>query len=228
MQPLVTDDTETQGAGHQQLEWSYERTRVLGQNQHSRENGWTYTVGLAQELDVFVAASHIHRVDAQGWGNPVLGFKWRLLETEDAQTSLALKPELAAPVGRRRETEQLGAGQLSGNLTVVLSQSTSFGAIHVNAGRGLDRFRREAAQPDVHYRRWSVAPVWGVNDGLTLAVDVGLERASQAGAVTTTRFSQGAVVLAVRPDLDWAFGMVRKRQPAVTSNAWTSGLTWRF
>lgn len=228
MQPLVTDDTGTQGAGHQQLEWSHERTKVLGQEQRSRENGWTYTVGLAPALDVFVAASHVHRVDAQGWGNPVLGAKWRLLETEDAQTSLALKPELAVPVGRRRETEQLGSGQLSGNLTLVLSQSTSFGAIHFNGGWGVDRFRREAAQADVHYRRWSVAPVWVVNNGLTLAVDVGLERASQAGAVTTTRFSQGAVVLALRPDMDWAFGVVRKRQPAETAQAWTSGLTWRF
>lgn len=228
MQPLVTDDTGTQGAGHRQLEWSYERARVLGQDQRSHEQGWVYTLGLTPELDAFVAASHARSAEMQGWGNPVLGAKWRFWATEDEQTTMALKPELAVPVGRGHEAAQLGAGLWSGHLTMVLSQSTNFGAVHLNWGWGADRFRRGSAQADVHCERFSVAPVWGVNDRLSLAMDVGQERATQAGVVTATRFLEWGLVFAVRPDLDWAWGVIRTRKPTERAHALTSGLTWRF
>lgn len=228
LQPLITDDTGTQGEGGQQLEWSYARNKTSGQAQRTGEHGFVYTFGMTKDLDVFASAAHTRGPDGNGWANPRLGAKWRFFSSADDSTTLALKPELIWPVSRQRELNDLGTGEWSGNLTLVLSQTVPFGAVHVNMGLGRDRFRKTAQQSDISYQRLSVAPVWTVNDRLSLAVDVGVERAREAGQRTTTRFQELGVIVAVRKDLDWAFGLLKERSSDEKTTGWTTGLTWRY
>jgi len=226
--PSITDDTGTQGEGAQQFEWSYARSKASGQAERTGEHEFVYTLGVTKDLDVFASAAHTGGADGNGWLNPRIGAKWRFFSSGDDSTTLALKPEVAWPVSRQRELNDLGTGEWSGHLTLVLSQTVPFGAVHVNMGLGRDRFRQSAQRADIDYQRMSVVPVWAVNDKLSLAVDMGFERSREAGQRTTTRFQELSMVLAVRKDLDWAFGLVRERGPDQKTSGWTTGLAWRY
>lgn len=156
MQPLITGDTGTQGTGGNQIEFSYnhDRTRTSGEISRVDTVPLVYTRGLSETLDMFAGLSYSQiRVSspagtASGCGNPSVGAKWRFFEDSESKTSLAIKPEVLFPVSSNRENAGLGDGRTSGNLTLILTQEVPFGAIHVNAGVGRDRFRNTDEQPD--------------------------------------------------------------------------------
>jgi hypothetical protein len=86
-QPLITDDTGTQGKGAQQLEWAHSAERVVQRLDRSRSlaGAWTYTLGASDQLDVFVTGSYLGLRPASdpstsGWSHLTLGAKWRLWE----------------------------------------------------------------------------------------------------------------------------------------------------
>ncbi len=51
-QPLITDDTGTQGKGAQQLEWAHSAERVVRGLDRSRSlaGAWTYTLGASDQV----------------------------------------------------------------------------------------------------------------------------------------------------------------------------------
>ena len=78
LQPLIPDDTGTQGAGGNQLEASYsrDRTRVGGDTERVHTVPLGYTYGLTDSVDIYasVAWSRIRVTgdDASGLGNTVV------------------------------------------------------------------------------------------------------------------------------------------------------------
>ena len=238
-QPLITDDTGTQGDGGHQLELSLtrDRAKTAEESERTRTMAGTYTYGLNETIDLFAGMSHA-RIDARssdhrtsGFGNPVVGVKWRFFEEETTGSSLALKPEIVLPVSASRERDGLGSGKTSGNLTLIFTQEVSFGAVHVNAGLGRERFRDSDASPTTNYRRFSVAPVWDVSEQWKLALDLGLESARADGDTTRTRFVELGAIYAANKNLDFAFGAVRSidnASPKTTTHSLTAGVTWRF
>ncbi len=239
LQPLITDDTGTQGTGGNQLEFSYNRDRARsdGETERTQTVPVVYTYGLTETLDLFAATGY-SRIrtstpggDASGFGNLTLGGKWRFLENEETGTSLGIKPEIALPVSSSRETRGLGTGKTSGNLTFILSQELPFGAIHVNAGIGRDRFRHSDENPDTRFKRFSVAPVWDVTDQWKLALDRGVESARADGQTTRSRFVEVGAIYSPDKNLDLAIGAIRtadNAQPKTTTHSLTAGVTWRF
>lgn len=229
-QPLVTDDTATQGEGRHQLEWSYTREGERAQGQASRLHAHSvvYTYGLQERLDLYAGGVWLDVSGRRGWGNPVLGAKWRFHETD--HTHWAVKSEMAWPVSVARERQDLGTGRSSGAVTLILSQEMPFGALHVNAGLGVDRFR-EAAGHSTRFSRFSGAPVWDVTPDFKLTLDLGQERARVAADTVRTRFVQVGLIWALREDLDWAAGWLSSQNKAAQKTrlkAFTTGLTWRF
>ena len=85
-QPLVTDDTGTQGAGGNQLEATYNRTRAKAPDTRvvTHEVPLTFTRGITDPLDLYAGLDYQRIVpDApaateSGWSNPALGAKWRV------------------------------------------------------------------------------------------------------------------------------------------------------
>ena len=236
-QPLITDDTGTQGEGGQQLEFAATRDRA--HNKESKERVRTldgvYTYGLTETLDLFAGTSHSRiRASEQrssGLGNTALGAKWRFFENEESGTSLAIKPEIALPVSSSRERDGLGTGKTSGNLTAILTQEVPFGAIHVNAGLGRDRFRHSDENPTTNYKRFSVAPVWEVSEQWKLALDTGIESARADSHTVRTRFVELGAIYSPNKNLDFAVGTIRavdNDAPKTTTNSLTAGVTWRF
>ena len=239
LQPLITDDTGTQGSGGKQFEFAYSRERARSDGGTDRAHGvaGVYTFGLNEKVDFFATTGYL-RVrpgtpggDASGFTNIMFGGKWRFLENEATGTSFGLKPELALPVGSGREQRGLGTGRVSGNLTFILSQELPFGAVHFNAGLGRDRFRHDGSDPDTTFRRASVAPVWDVTEQWKLALVLGVELARANGNTIRSRFAELGAIWSPSKDLDLAIGFIRttdSEQPKSTTHNLTAGVTWRF
>ena len=239
LQPLITDDTGTQGSGGNQLEFSLsaERAKSDGNTDHTRSVPVVYTRGVTDTLDVYVGAGYSWlRPDAPGSNvngatNPSLGAKWRFYESEESGSSLALKPEIIFPVSSGREAEGLGTGKTSGSLTLIYSQDVPFGAVHVNAAVGRERYRDDEISPDATTSRFSVAPVWNVSEQWKLALDVGAESARAAGDTVRSNYVELGAIYSPGKDLDLAVGLIRARDnasPETTTYTATAGLTWRF
>lgn len=238
-QPLVTDDTGTQGSGGNQLEFSFneDRAEVSGSTERAYTLPVVYTRGLTETLDVFAGFSHVKiradapEGDASGSGNPSFGAKWRFYENEASKTSFAVKPEIIFPVGAGREVAGLGTGKTSGNLTLILTQEVSFGAVHVNAGVGRDRYRDASISADTTTTRASIAPVWDVSEQWKLALDLGTESARGADARVRSNFVELGAIYSPNKELDCALGILRasdNQSPRTTTDTVTAGVTWRF
>lgn len=238
-QPLITDDTGTQGQGGKQIEASYvdKQASLSGVSTQTRTLPMVFTWGATDTLDLYAGIvptqirSGVPGVDADGLGNTALGAKWRFLENADSGTSLAIKPEVRLPVGTGQEAAGLGTGVASYGLALILTQELPFGAVHVNLARGQDRFLDPDTRPHAASWRASVAPVWHVSEQWKLALDLGQESVSAAGNTVTTRFVLAGAVYSPDKDLDLAVGFLRNTDdaaPQTTTTAATVGLTWRF
>lgn len=237
-QPLVTDDTGTQGERGNQLELSIDgdRAKVAGESVRTRTVPFTYTRGLTDTLDVFAGISSIRitssipGVSASGGGNPVIGAKWRFFEDEDSKASLALKPEIVLPVSEAREAGGLGSGRTSWALTLIATREVGFGAVHANLAAGQNEFRNPEV-PKSTVVAFSVAPVWDVAPTWKLALDVGYEQEKAAGITVRSRFAEVGAIYSPSEDLDFALGIISSRnstEPRVTTESATLGVTWRF
>lgn len=238
-QPLITDDTGTQGKGGNQLELGFSRDRAeqAGITNTARILPFTFTRGLTDELDVFVSANHtslgssLPGGDASGAGNPSVGFKWRFYENEESKTSFGIKPELRLPVAASKEAAGLGTGRASYALTAILTQETAFGAVHANLSNSRSRFRDTRANPDASVWHASVVPVWHIGEEWKLALDLGIDDERASGANNRSNYVELGAVYSPNKDLDFAFGLVRRSddsKPRVTTNTVIAGITWRF
>lgn len=237
-QPLITDDTGTQGAGGNQFEFSVnkDKEQSAGETIEIRTLPLVYTRGFSDTLDFFIGVNHtsisssIPGIDASGSGNPSFGFKWRFYENEESKTSLGIKPEIVLPVSADKEGEGLGTGENSYGLTLILTQETSFGAVHANFFVGRDRYS-DLMSSDASIKRASIAPVWKVAEEWNLALDVGAETESAGGESTRSKFVEIGAIYSPSKELDFALGLIRvtdNAQPSTETTSATLGVTWHF
>jgi len=238
-QPLITDDTGTQGKGGNQFELGFNRDREqqAGTANNSNVVPLTYTRGLTDTLDAFISINHtrlssnLPGSEASGGGNPSAGFKWRFWENESNRTSLAVKPELRLPVSPAAEAAGRGNGRSSYGLTLILTQETGFGAVHANLAAGHDHYRSLAIGPDSEGLRASITPVWHIGDQWKLAVDTGRDKQRVGGRDSFSGYFEIGAVYSPNKDLDFAVGVLRRSDrgtPGATAKALTAGITWRF
>ncbi|MBI5921251.1 MAG: hypothetical protein HY847_06330 [Betaproteobacteria bacterium] len=239
-QPLITDDTGTQGQGGNQLEFSYERDRAkqAGFTDTTRILNTTFTRGLTDTLDAFVSVSHVRISSelpgiavASGSGNPALGMKWRFYENEESKTSFAIKPVLRFSLDDNKEASGLGSGRTSYGITGILTQETWFGAVHANLVADRTRNSNTAANPNATLYRASVAPVWDFQEHWKAVCDIGVEAERAAGDTTHAYFFELGTIYSPNKDLDFAFALVHYNQrshPSTSTNILTAGVTWRF
>ena len=239
LQPLITDDTGTQGRGGDQLELSLNEDRAVaaGNVVRLRTLPIVYTRGLTETLDVFAGLSRA-RIrsstpggDASGAGNPAFGIKWRFYENEETKTSFAVKPEVLFPVSADRENTGLGKGKTSGGLTLILTHEVPFGAIHINAGVGHDGYREASNNSDTTTARASIAPVWHLGSQWKLAFDLGTESAHAGGARIRSNFIELGAIYSPSKHLDFALGILRSSDndsPRATKHTVSAGITWRL
>lgn len=238
-QPLVTDDTGTQGAGGNQLETAYNRTtdRAPGETTITHEVSVGFTRGITDALDIFIGLGRQKIVpDApaavkRGGVNPILGAKWRFHENEASKLSFAFKPQVQFPVSKESEARGLDTARASFGVGLVLTQETGFGAVHANLL--VDRVNYADDALNTAERRTlyqlSVAPVWDVTEGWKLALDAGLMTNPDVTAKARMGYLELGAIYAPSKDLEFAFGIVRNVMDGSTRTTQaTGGITWRF
>jgi hypothetical protein len=237
-QPLITDDTGTQGSDGNQVELSWNRDRVsaAGETVTTTILPFVLTRGVTDELDLFVQANHtsFHASAggaASGAGNPSFGAKWRFYEDEDSKLSLGIKPEFRLPVSAGKEASGLGTGRWSHATTFILTQELPFGALHANLAVGNDRYRSDSGLPDARTLRLSAAPVWDLDEHWKIGLDVGTAIARSDGRRIRNNFVELGTIYSPSDDLDFAFGLIRQKNddnPRASTASLTVGVTWRF
>jgi len=239
-QPLITDDTGTQGQGGNQLEFSYERdhAKQAGITDTARIVGTTYSRGLTDTLDAFVSLSHVRFSsgqpgfgDTNGNGNPAVGVKWRFYENEASKLSFGLKPILRFSVDENKEASGLGSGRTSYGVTGIMTQETGFGVIHANLVADRTRNSDTLANPTSTLYRASVAPVWDFQEKWKAVSDFGVEWERAAGDTTHAYFFEIGTIYSPSRDLDFALAFLHYNQrthPGTNTNILTAGVTWRF
>ena len=238
-QPLVTDDTGTQGAGGNQVEAAYNRTvdKASGTKEVTHEVPLVFTRGVGDALDLYVGLSNQRIVPTapatveHGWSNAFFGAKWRFYDDETSKLSFALKPEIQFPVSKSKEARGLGTARTSYSVNLVMTQETGFGAVHANLVAAHVKHADDAlnaAERRTHYRL-SVAPVWDVAEGWKLAFDAGLTTNTDLAAKARMGYVELGVIYSPGKDLDLALGVIRNvSDGAASTTQATLGLTWRF
>jgi hypothetical protein len=238
-QPLVTDDTGTQGTGGNQVETAYNRTieKAPGSRVITHEVPLVFTRGTTDTLDLYVALA-LQRIvpdapapNERGLGNTAVGAKWRFYDNDAAKLSLALKPEIRFPVSDGREARGLGTARTSYGLGLLLTQETGFGAVHANLVAERVNHADDAlnaAQRRTQYRL-SMAPVWDVSENWKLALDAGLVTNPDRTAKARSGYIEIGAIYSPGKDLDLALGVIRGLMDgSANSTQVTAGLTWRF
>ena len=234
-QPLITDDTGTQGADGNQLEiaWGHDHAKVGGASTHTHSVPLVYTRGLSDTLDIALSlpwqrsnASGLYKSDIT---NPSLAMKWRFYEQAD-HWSLALKPEVVFPVSAAKSANGLGDYGTAYKATLIASHPTSFGEFHVNAG--VSHFD-DKVEGGVNTNSWhlSTAPAWRLNDATLLALDLGLDHESiHHGGSDTSHYALLGLVYSPNQNLDLSLGVQKTFSVSGSSNILTGtiGATWRF
>ena len=229
--PLVTDDTGTQGAGGNQIEVPLTREKAED-GSRAREIALVYTRGITDTVDVFVEKGRQKNtepdgVSVSGYGNTVIGAKWRAWESE-RKTSFAAKVAVALPVSQEKETEGFGTGKTSYEGLLILSQEMEWGSVHANLGAGRAKFRDPAEDTDATH--FSVLPILNVTDQFKVAVDLGIDRETTGVVTTNSRYAEIGVMYAPTENTDLGLGYIRttdKDSKEVTKTV-TGGFTWRF
>lgn len=239
LQPLITDDTGTQGAGGNQFEIAWNRsiekepgsTNILRSMRPVYTRGWTDTVDLYAGGALLRSSPAAPGTPQSGAGNGVAGLKWRFHEDAKNRFSLALKPEMQFPASARAENRGLGSAAGNASIALLLTQETGFGAVHANLAFASQRFRNHTNR-DLHREglwRLSLAPVFKVKERWRIALDAGLltnpHRAEKPGMA----YVEAGVIYSPDADLELAAGLVRDvRHQGHRVYQATVGVTWRF
>lgn len=239
LQPLITDDTGTQGTGGNQVEiaWGRSVEKEPGSTNVLRSIQAVYTRGWTEAVDLYAGGAFLRSSPAapgtphSGAGNAVAGLKWRFHEDAKSGFSLALKPEIQFPASARTEDRGLGSSAGNAALALLLTQETGFGAVHANLAFASQRFRH-GPNRDLHRDRlWrlSLAPVFEVTERWRIAVDAGLitnpHRAEKSGMA----YVEAGVIYSPAGDLELAAGLIRDvRHQGHSVYQVTVGVTWRF
>jgi hypothetical protein len=239
LQPLITDDTGTQGRGGRQIEaaYTFDRIKSGGDYERAQSLPLTFTWGASDALDLFLTATptriHAETSDVRGMANTVIGAKWRFHEDEAKKLSLAIKPQVLLPVSAGRESAGLGTGKASFDLTFILTRELPDGALHFNLGAAEARHRDPAASSNTRHQRFSLAPVWNMTDHCKLVADAGLEwlKENSGGNRTREKFFELGTLYSPAKNLDFALGLIRRsdnQSPQAVTRSATVGLTWRY
>lgn len=237
-QPLITDDTGTQGRGGNQLEFSYIRTddKEAAGTTVTRTFPVVFTRGSTDTLDFYAGASYVRfrspsQPSGNGAGNSVAGLKWRFYDDPSGKSSLALKPELRIPVSKRAEERGLGSGRMNASAAVLLTQGTRFGTVHANVAVSTNDFGLQGNRNAQRNALWrlSVAPVWELSETWEIALDAGLVTNPQKAERALMAYVELGVLYLVSKDLDFSLAVLRELKHA--GHSVTSGIvgcTWRF
>jgi hypothetical protein len=147
--PMLTEDPQTQGTGHFELELgqAFARGDPL-QGGRGTEFAPQLTGGAAPAFDVILRTTWLTQApadapSARGWGDSMLDFKWRFHES--APVAFAVRAGIDIPTGDA--ARGLGAGATGYHVIAIAGWQVA--RVNVNANVAYARVRQEGARGDV-------------------------------------------------------------------------------
>lgn len=200
--PLVSDDPNTQGCGHHQIEVNTDW--VTQDENRTRVGTFTYSYGVLDNLDVYANIPRTFTAPT-GINDLSLGMKWRYQENDTF--SSALKPELLLPTGD--ETQGLGYGRASARLTAIVAYDAQPWRLLGNAGVSVNRYKLQADRDTLRSIVWraSASAWYALNEQWKLLSDVGVERALDKDRNAYPGFVLAGMMYSPTPHLDFDAGM---------------------
>jgi hypothetical protein len=238
MQPLVTDDADTEGRGGILLEvgneLSFDRQTVDSEKVRTRDNETVVALsyGFLDNLDLILEMPYLftrarmagESETENGIGDLVLEVKWRFYEGNPG--ALALKPSLSLPTGE--EARGLGTGKLSFGLTLIASIEFEPIDLHLNLGYAHNRFKLTEDRFENRRHIWSasLAAVRELAPRLDLVGDIGIESHESRHSNLHPAFALLGVVYELMDNVDLDFGVKFGLSRPEADVAVLAGLTW--
>ena len=241
--PLITDDTGTQGKGNVQLELNVESS---GDKENEagiskKETGGTIaaalTCGIVDNVDLIVGfpwqwstlkegGSMI--LNDRGISDTSVDVKWRFIESESHELSLALKPGVTIPTGDA--TKGLGNGRISGGVMLIATKSWQQGALHCNVGYSRNAYSQEQDNASLKQDNWhaSVAAEIKIAKKIRAVVDVGIESSNEKAPDTNPVYILGGLICSVTENFDFDVGVKSGMNHEERERTVLAGLTVRF
>lgn len=204
--PLVTEDTGTQGKGGWQLELNGERNRDEGVRGAQAEVKLAY--GIADTLDVALAAPWLDTGVESGMGDAAIEIKWRFWER--GPLSLALQPGLTLPSAR--DGQGLGTGRTTWGALLIGSYQGEDWLFQAHAGY---RRNRNTLGERESIRQVAGAVLYKLTDSVLPLLDVSLTTNPDPASGKAVRETVLGVIWQVTKDFDLDAGIRIGNDPAI-------------
>jgi hypothetical protein len=221
--PFVSDDTNTQGRGGQQIELNTDRTQRSGDR--SQVAAATYSYGLRDNLDIYLNLPAGLDSPA-GFGNPSVGAKWRFLDQNGS--SLALKPELLLPGGG--ESKGIGSGRTSMALALLATREAAPWTWLGTFGVAYNRYEDPAVAAANRSLLWRLSGGFAYHTApaLALVADFGVASNSDSSSRVHPAFALAGLIYSPSKNLDLDLGLKFGLNRAEVDRQLGAGLTLRF
>ncbi|QRX83551.1 transporter [Glaciimonas sp. PAMC28666] len=221
--PLVSDDTNTQDIGNQQLEVNTDWLKKQGVFSHVADV--TYTYGLLANVDLMSDLPSTLS-SPRGVNDGSFGIKWRFYE--HGPISFAVKPVLVLASGN--QNRGLGTGRNSGALTLIGTVDMAPWAFSGNVGVYVNRY---ALAPDRQNNRsnlWraSASVSYSLTPKLSAVADIGIARNPDVTSTINPAFVVTGLIYSPNKDVDLDTGFKFGLNNAEVRHQVGIGLTWRF
>lgn len=217
--PLITEDTETLGAGGWQLEGTSEEEN----GRTTRRRAWIHNFvlgrGFARNAEWQIALPW-YRDGADGFGDVSLDVKWRFFERDTF--SLGVKPGVTLPTGDERD--ERGTGKVTWGTQLIASYEPTPFAFHAHAGYRRNRNTLGERESLTHV---SAALVYEIGS-VKLIADVARNGALDPAADRAERYLVLGAIWAVRRDFDLDIGIKKGGGGAPIDEALLLGATVRW
>lgn len=230
--PLLTEDTETQGAGKHQIEFALDATRDRSgaATQRSEQVGLVYAYGLGKSLDVELGIPHLRlRSDdgagattvARGFGDASIELKWKYYEKDGF--TLGLKPGLTLASGDAGR----GLGQGRANYGAVLMAGYESGRWEFYGHLGVRTNRNTLGERQSLYQA-SALTIWEAAERFWLTAEAGKLRQPDPALRRNPAFLGIAAIWGPTKDVDLDIGLRRGLNGVATDRVLSAGATVRW
>ena len=237
--PLITDDSDTQGKGHFQIELDGESsTNTLNaQQKRSAQLAAILSAGITNNIDLLITLPHqwqrlkqdgITQSDTSEFDDMRTEMKWRFFDPEDQALTLALKPGISIPTGK--EQNGPGSGKLATALTFIATHKGALGTLHCNFGYRCNAFRDKEKQNAARQNIWlaSLAAELNTAAHLRTVLNIGIESNEARASDSNPAVLLGGVIYSLSENLDLDLGLKGGLNSAAPDTTMLAGLTAHF
>jgi hypothetical protein len=231
MEPLITDDTGTEGKGNAKVKfaWRYERNAAEGVKTDNSKLVGLFTYGIIDTVDVEVGVPYIFNrkledgnvTKSDGISDVSLEVKWRLYDKDGL--SFAVKPVFTFPAGD--EDKGLGTGRTTYGLFGIATKEAGQWAFHLNLGYEVHENRIDERMKIWHL---SAASEVEVAKGLKLVADVGAQGNPDKSSNTVPAYALAGVNYVIVKNISLGIGAKFGLNKAEPDFSLRSGITIKF